>query len=506
MGICFSLEIDCRFEMTYISRLLLPTVTQHLFTEETKMDACLIGFVLALICIPENDTEVPVATWEFPADALHPVNGAPSQVSSSNVQLGYDLSIQGEMKDWIQLERLNKPIVDSRGRLQGDFREIMNRLEEGNAAASTLLPSILAPESSLTSKKLPTEILRDFGRTPQPTSWGDDAAAFNHQVAATVNGEAIPNGEVLDRYIFSLKKFRDAMQRAGRSEAEYKSRRIWLVEKELPAAIQRNLVAREMERTATRAVLESTKKDVLQAFDEKFVPRLMRDFEADSLKQLDQALIGVGSSLSDERKMLVMAGMAKAYVQLQLSWDWSISKADVETYYHAHLDDYNKSASVDWEQIQITFFGDAAKASAQESAKLAQQELEKGHPVAEVAAKYSDGPTAKQGGQWKSMVVGTFPDSKLEAMLFEMAIGNWSQIYETGTEFQLVRVTSRSEAGVVPLANVEKEIRQALNTKRVMNLLNRMFREATIESEHDVSEARTNKLPVSQWEAAMGLK
>lgn len=322
-------------------------------------------------------------------------------------------------------------------------------------------------------------------------TWTDDTAIFNSKVAATVNGAPILNGDVLDRYSGYLIAMRETMQEKRIPPEEYNKVREMFVQRDLPGHIQRRLLVESMKSTLKPEQVKLLDAH-LDGLFEKEVEKLKRELKVSTRTELELELNKKGTTLQNVKDSFNTERMAMEYVAMKMDKVEHIDRMDLLEYYQAHLDDYAIPANVTWEQIQISF--DAKSTTAKDNARArmqeALQELASGVPFETVAKKYSDSPTAKQGGQWEPMEAGSLADTKLEKMLFEMPVGRLSSIYEGPAELQIVRVKARQEAGRKQLGDVQDEIRQKLeqeqNKKRPEKLFKKLFEEAVIESKYDL--------------------
>jgi parvulin-like peptidyl-prolyl isomerase len=73
-------------------------------------------------------------------------------------------------------------------------------------------------------------------------------------------------------------------------------------------------------------------------------------------------------------------------------------------------------------------------------------------------------------------------------MLFELAVGEWSNIYEGPSEFQLVRVQNRRPAKQLSFVELEDQIRQELTDERVEKLVKGLYDRAKIETRLEMPE------------------
>lgn len=320
-------------------------------------------------------------------------------------------------------------------------------------------------------------------------SWEDDTAIYNSKVAATVNGAPILNGDVLDRYSGYLIGMRKSMQQNRVPPSEYEKAREALIQRDLTGHIQRRLLVESM-KSSLKAEQMKMLNQHLDGLFEREVEKLKRELNVSTRTELELELNKKGTTLQNVKDSFNTERMAMEYVAIKMDKAEHIDRQDLIDYYQAHLDDYAIAASTTWEQIQVSFDEKSPKAKAQERIQEAKRELAKGTPFDVVAKKYSDGPTAKQGGLREAMEVGSLTDKTLEKMLFNMPINKLSDIHEGPSEFQIVRVKSRSEAGRKELGDVQDEIRQKLendqNKKRPEKLFKKLFSEAIIETKYDV--------------------
>ena len=320
--------------------------------------------------------------------------------------------------------------------------------------------------------------------------WKDDTAIYNSKVTATVNGAPILNGDVLDRYSGYLISVREDMRKKRVPPDEYVKLREAYVQRDLNSHIQRRLLVESM-KSSLKPEQMKLLNEHLEGLFEREVDKLKRELQVSTRTELELELNKKGTTLQNVKDSFATERMAMEFVAIKMDKAEHIDRTDLLDYYHAHLEDYAIRTKVEWEQIQISFDDSASKAKAQDRMKLAQRELTDGASFDAVAKKYSDGPSAKQGGAWEAMEAGSLADTKLEKMLFEMPTGRMSGIYEGPTELQLVRVTSRQEAGRVPLGDVQDEIRQKLeleqNKKRSQKFLKSLAEDAVVETKYDVA-------------------
>lgn len=333
--------------------------------------------------------------------------------------------------------------------------------------------------------------------------WQDDTAIFNSQVAATVNGAPILNGDVLDRYSGFLISAREQMEylwshpeklqrgQAKPTPEDYEQFREMLVKRDLAGHIQRRLLVERMK--------SSLKADQIKAMDghidglfDKEIDRLKSELKVSTRTELELELNKKGTTLQNVKDNFATERLAMEYVVIKSEKPEPIDRQDLVAYYKEHLDDFAIPARVKWEQIQVSFGPERSKSEAQKQMSAAIKELNSGTPFDQVAKKYSDGPTAKSGGQWDWMEAGNLSDTKLEKKLFELPVGELAPVHEGPGGFHIVRVLERQQAGRTPFGEVQEDIRkkieEAQNKNRPKKLFEQLFSEAIIESKYDVQQ------------------
>ena len=145
-----------------------------------------------------------------------------------------------------------------------------------------------------------------------------------------------------------------------------------------------------------------------------------------------------------------------------------VSEAEIGLYYHLHAEQFNRPELREACHIFISINPDypentrlAALARMQDiSAKL----HKKPYKFADLALKHSECPTALQGG-----VLGTVPRGKLypelDAVLFNLKVGEVSEIVESEIGFHLVLCKQIQKAETLSLQKATPKIRQLMNER-----------------------------------------
>ncbi|MFI5113874.1 MAG: peptidylprolyl isomerase, partial [Terriglobales bacterium] len=113
---------------------------------------------------------------------------------------------------------------------------------------------------------------------------------------------------------------------------------------------------------------------------------------------------------------------------------------------------------------------EAAQAAARAKAEDLLDQLHKGASFEDLAKKYSDGPTAHDGGDLSSFKRGIL-SKDLEDRVFAMKAGDITDVVRTKQGFVILKVTEHQLAGVPSLKDVEPRIQDALYMQKLQPAL-----------------------------------
>jgi parvulin-like peptidyl-prolyl isomerase len=328
--------------------------------------------------------------------------------------------------------------------------------------------------------------------------WEDDTTIFNSQVAATVNGAPVLNGDILDRYGGYLLSIREQMQKAAADPKykgeipgpdQYEKLRYAVIQREIAVYIQRKVLVERLKSGMKPEQLKLMESHIDDQFA-KEIERLKHELKVNNKTELEIELNKKGTTLKNVRDNFALERLAGECVALKSEKPLPIERSDLLAYYNSHPDEFGLTAKVRWQQIQISISPALDKKAARKKMDLAVAELKKGVPFDTVAKKYSDGPTAKNGGEWDWMEEGNLADVSLEKKLFSMPVNVLSDIHENAISLHVVKVTERQEAGRKKFKEVQQEIHKILETEQNKNRQKKLFKElfsqAVIETQYEI--------------------
>ena len=199
----------------------------------------------------------------------------------------------------------------------------------------------------------------------------------------------------------------------------------------------------------------------------KYLDRIRRDFNVDSMENLEKMMVQQGidpvefklNTKSQALKQMVLSREVYSHIQ--------ISTEEISKYYEAHKQDFDRPEEVRIREILITSEGkkDFDMAALQKKAQEVLQKAKTGDKFEELAVKYSDGPTAKEGGD-----LGFFPKGKMvkeiEEVAFTLRRGQVSDIIKTKYGLVIIKVEEKHEAGIQKMDIVMNEIRDRLFSEK----------------------------------------
>ena len=347
-----------------------------------------------------------------------------------------------------------------------------------------------------------TQVRATLNKNPWK-NWEDDTTIFNSQVAATVNGAPILNGDVLDRYAGYLISIREQMQKIATdpklgqpgqpvpSPADYEKFRYELIQRDIDAHIQKRLLVERMKGSLKPDQMKQMQGHIDQLF-EKEIDRLKRDLNVSNKTELELELNKKGTTLQNVKDNFSLDRLSVEFFVAKSEKPDPIERPDLVEFYQSHPDKFGVAAKVKWQQIQISVTPELSKLAAKKKLEEAIAELNRGVRFEKVAIKYSDGPTAKEGGGWDWMEAGNLADVKLEQKLFSMPLNKLSEIHETPDSICVVRILDRQAEGRQPFEEVQEEIRATLveeqNKNRPKKLLKELYSQAVIESQYSLRQ------------------
>jgi len=157
-----------------------------------------------------------------------------------------------------------------------------------------------------------------------------------------------------------------------------------------------------------------------------------------------------------------------------------ISQEEIKTYHETNIDDFVIQKQVRARHILIKVTPDADPEKVGEARKRAEEILarvKKGEDFASLAEQYSEGPTAKKGGDLGYFTRGRMV-KEFEDAAFSLQPGELSPVVRTQFGFHIIKLEDVREERVQGLDEVRKSIESTLRDQKTRDLAERSVEEA----------------------------
>jgi peptidyl-prolyl cis-trans isomerase SurA len=212
-------------------------------------------------------------------------------------------------------------------------------------------------------------------------------------------------------------------------------------------------------------------KDMGISVESDLAKRLDEVRQQNGLATLDDLQKGVeasGLSWEDYKTTIRNGLLQKELVQREVGSQVDISSDEVKQYYEAHLQEFTLPERVVLSEISLSTEGKSPEefAAVRSKAEGLRTSVLNGDDFNQVARLYSQGSTAKDGGG-----LGTFKrgelSPQLEAAVFQMSKGQISDVIQTRTGFEVLKVEDHLQAGLQPMDKVEPDIRNTIHAQKM---------------------------------------
>ncbi|OCL26331.1 peptidylprolyl isomerase [Orenia metallireducens] len=171
-------------------------------------------------------------------------------------------------------------------------------------------------------------------------------------------------------------------------------------------------------------------------------------------------------------------------LQQQVVDDVVITEEEIEAYYEKNKSKFKRPAQIKARHILIK----TDKKSDEEAKDKAQKVLNKlkdGADFAKLAKEYSEGPSAKNGGDLgyfrKGQMVPEF-----EQAAFDLEVGELSELVKTEFGYHIIKVENRKEAGTISLEEAKGKIKNVLTQQAQQNKWNSFMKGLKEEAKIDI--------------------
>jgi peptidyl-prolyl cis-trans isomerase SurA len=207
----------------------------------------------------------------------------------------------------------------------------------------------------------------------------------------------------------------------------------------------------------------SVEPDVIKQLDQIRVENKLPSMEA-----LEEAVTKQGLNWEDFKNNIRSGLLTKKVIGSEVGSHISVPKDEIQKYYDEHKQEFMRPEQVALRSIEVNTTGkDATEvADSKKKAETARKRILDGEDFGEIAKRYSDGATAKQGGYLGQYKRGEL-SKELEDTVFKMKRNDLTEVMETKQGFLIMQVLEHYDEGEQSLAKVENEINEKLYSQRM---------------------------------------
>lgn len=222
-------------------------------------------------------------------------------------------------------------------------------------------------------------------------------------------------------------------------------------------------------------------------FDSEEIPKMLKEFGAEDVFDLNRKLRSVyGSSLDRERHLYIHRMLAIGWLMASSrTVEGGHSYDEMLEYYNANTAEFETKGRARWQELYVSFANHPnEKAAWDKIAWMGDQVLVRGASFEQIAKEHSDGLTASKGGHWDWVKRGELVSTQLENAIFSQPVGKMGVILRERDGFHIVLVAEREETRRTPFTEAQVVIREKIRQRKL----------STYQAEH--FEALRKQFPV----------
>ena len=284
-------------------------------------------------------------------------------------------------------------------------------------------------------------------------SWSARAEVVD-KIIAVVNDEVI-----------TLKEFNEVLEPyLKRIDESYKGNDKGIVIKQTKDAVLQRLI--------DNLLIEYEAKKKGASIKDEEVMNVLKDMltrQNIGMKDYLQKLEKEGTSLESVKSEIRGQLMRMRLMRLEVKSKIMVSDQEIGEYYDQHRAEYEGREAVRIKQILLLISPDsgrAATAKLKEDAGKIHKRALGGESFDSLAAKYSQGPAAAQGGDVGFIEKGgMIPE--IEAAAFSLPPNQISSVIQSSVGFHIIKVIDKRGAGHKPITVVREEIKSKLEDEKL---------------------------------------
>jgi peptidyl-prolyl cis-trans isomerase SurA len=179
-----------------------------------------------------------------------------------------------------------------------------------------------------------------------------------------------------------------------------------------------------------------------------------------TLEDLETEVEKQGLNYEDFKDQIRRQLLMEQVIRHEVGSRIQLSREDARKFYEAHKEEFKSAGMVHLGQILISTENRKPE-EAEKRANEALAELKAGQRFADVAKKYSDGPSAEQGGDVGFVKEGALaPD--IAAEVAKLDVNEFSNLIQTKYGYNILKVLERYSPGIPKFEEVEQRVTEVL--------------------------------------------
>ena len=223
----------------------------------------------------------------------------------------------------------------------------------------------------------------------------------------------------------------------------------------------------------TNQLLVARAKDMNISVETDLIKRLdevRKQNNLNSLEELEKAVESSGIAWEDYKTQIRNGLLTQEVMRKEVGSRINIGNDEVKKYYDAHPQEFTRPEQVALAEIFLSTEGKSPEeiAAVQKNAEDLHNRVTKGgEDFGEIAKRYSEGSTAKE----QSGDLGTYQrgqlSPQLEGVVFKMDRDQVTDVIQTKTGFEILKIENHYQAGLQPMDKVENEIMNRLYMQKM---------------------------------------
>jgi peptidyl-prolyl cis-trans isomerase SurA len=315
---------------------------------------------------------------------------------------------------------------------------------------------------------------------------GPDKGKVVEEVVARVNNDAITRGDVEHA---KAQMVDDVRHDCSTCTPDQINERVATQEKN----ILRDLI--------DASLLVQRGKDMNISVDTQVIKRLDEiriDNKIASMEDLERQVTATGVDFEDFKNNIRNQLLQQEVIRREVGSKIILDHTEIVKYYNDHMPEFVRPEQVVLREIFVSTEGkpEADKATLRKKADGLRDRVKAGEDFGELAKRFSDGSTAKQGGD-----LGTFEHgqlaSNLEETVFKMNRNDVTEVMETKTGFLILQVEQHYPAGQQPEEKVEVEIENKIYETKIQPAMREYLKTLRADSYVEVKPGYVDTAAVS---------